>query len=697
MNLRKSILVRTRIASIGVLVFAILIMVQAFNLAVVNREEFVKKSEEQSVRLREVKAIRGNILSRDGRLLATSLPKYDIRFDTRASGITDELFATKLDSLATLFSIHFKEKSYAMWKSYLQNARKGNDKYLLISRNVSYELAKEMTSWPIFRMGRYSGGLIKEEHNQREMPFGQLARRTIGFTTREGKSVGLEYAFDSLLRGMSGKRLEQRVSGSVWRPIGNTEFRPDNGCDIVTTLDINIQDVAEDALRRALIHHNCQSGSAILMEVETGAIRAIANFTKKGEGAYFEDMNIGISIASDPGSTFKLASALALLEEGVVNSLEDSVMIYYGKRKFADREMEDAHLSSFNKVTFRYAFENSSNVGIASLVDQTFKTQPQRFVDYLSKLHLDRPLGIQIKEEGNIRIKLPTDKDWSQVSLPWLSIGYESRITPLQTLAMYNAIANNGVLVKPFFVSEIKRLGKTLWKHETEVLNSKVCSKKTVDNLRSLLEGVVENGTAKNLKGMEYKVAGKTGTAQILTGTQYDKGSHKASFVGYFPADKPKYTCIVVINAPRGGVYYGSLVAGPVFKEIADKVYATLSDIHPVISPLPQRSLPVVKHGISKDIKEVLNTLGISSYTREGQTGSEWVSTYREPNTIRLQTKQLDMNLMPDVRGMGARDALFLLESMDVEVSISGYGKVVSQSIAPGTKIKSPKVILVLK
>lgn len=697
MNLRKSILLRTRIASVGVVLLAVLIMMKAFDLAVLNREEYVKKSEEQSIRLREVKAIRGNILSNDGRLLATSLPKYDIHFDTRASGITDELFKDKLDSLSVLLSIHFRDKSFSMWRSYLQNARNSNDKYLLISRKVSYETAKEMSEWPIFRKGRFSGGFIKEEHNEREMPFGQLARRTVGFTTREGKSVGIESAFDSLLRGISGKRMEQRVSANVWRPIGNVEYRPDNGCDIVTTLDISIQDVAEDALKRALIHHNCQSGSAILMEVETGAIRAIANFTKMKDGTYFEDMNIGLSIASDPGSTFKLASALALLEEKAVNSLDDSVPIYYGQKKFYDRVMEDAHLSSYQKVTFRYAFENSSNVGIASLVEETFKHNPQRFVDYLSKLHLDRPLGLQLKDEGNIRIKKPTDKDWSRVSLPWLSIGYESRITPIQTLAMYNAIANNGVLVKPYFVSEVRRLGKTLWKHETEVLNPKICSQKTVDNLRILLEGVVENGTAKNLKGMEYKVAGKTGTAQILMGTKYDKGSHKASFVGYFPAEKPRYTCIIVINAPQGGVYYGSLVAGPVFKEIADKVYATLSDIHPEIAPQSQRSLPLVKQGIAKDIKEVLNTLGISSYTKEGATGSEWVSTYRESQAIRLLAKQMQVDNMPDVRGMGARDAIFLLESLDMEVKISGYGAVVSQSIPPGTKIKSQKVLLQLQ
>lgn len=698
MSLRKSILIRSRITFLAIIIFAVLIIIQAFQLTVVQRDEFVKLSEVQSLRMKEVKAIRGNILSIDGRLLATSLPKYDILFDTRASGITEELFQNQVDSLSIICAVYFPDKNYKQWKDYLLNARKKGNRYLLIRRDVSYEVAKEVSNWPIFRMGKYAGGLIKEEHNEREMPFGKLARRTIGFTTREGRSVGLELAFDSLLRGVSGKRLEQRVSGSIWRPVGNTEFNPENGCDIVTTLDINIQDVAEDALKRALAGSNSQSGCAILMEVETGAVKAIANYTKVGENAYFEDMNLGISIASDPGSTFKLASTMALLEEGAIKNLDDSVTINYGRRQFYDRVMEDAHLSEFKKVTFRYVFEHSSNVGIAGLVEETFKQNPQHYIDYLSKLNLDRPLGIEIKEEGNIRIKNPKERDWNLTTLPWMAIGYESRITPLQTLAMYNAIANNGKMVKPYFVSEIKKTGKSLWKHKVEVISENVCTPETAKKLRELLEGVIENGTAKNLKNLDYKVAGKTGTAQILVGTRYDRGSHKASFVGYFPADNPKYTCIVIINAPRGGVYYGGLVAGPVFKEIADKVYATLLNIHPEIVAKDEVSLPLVKNGFREDIKYVLNELKISSHTNESATGSEWVSTYRNPKSISLTPKNSNKNQMPDVRGMGLRDAIYLLESMGLYVSVQGYGKVTYQSITPKSPIQTGnKVFIELK
>lgn len=697
MSLRKSILLRTRLVMIIMVVFAIIILIQAFDYAVLNREEYVEMSQKQSIRLREVKAIRGNILSNDGRLLATSLPKYDIRFDTRASKITDELFRKEVDSLAILCAIYFPDKNFKLWKSYLTSARNNKERYLLIQRNVSYEIAKEMGNWPIFKMGKNAGGFIKEEHNVREMPFGHLARRTIGFTTRDGRLFGLESAFDSVLRGKSGKRYEQRVSAHVWRPIDNNEFEPENGYDIVTTIDINIQDVAEDALRRALDSSNAQSGCAILIEVETGAIRAIANFNRLKDGSYFESMNLAISDASDPGSTFKLASMLALLEEGVID-IDDSVDINYGRKQFYDRFMEDAHSSPNKKITVKQAFEFSSNVGIAGLVEEYFKSNPQRFIDYLTKLNLSKPIGVEIYGEGNIRIKSPIDKDWNLTTLPWTAIGYESRITALQILNIYNTIANNGKMIKPFFVSEIRKTGKTLWKHETEVLNERVCSQSTIDKLKELLIGVVEEGTARNLRNLDYKVAGKTGTAQIFTGKGYDKYSHKASFVGYFPADKPKYSCIVVINEPRRGGYYGNVIAGPVFREIADKVYATLLDIHPEIQPDADVILPIVKDGIRDDIKFVLNTLQISSNTREGVTGSEWVRASKQDKYISLSPRQINKNMMPDVRGMGLRDGLYLLESLGLTVSVEGYGWIKYQSLPPNTPITpGNKVFIDLK
>lgn len=687
MNLRKSILIRMRIAFVVILIFSGFVVVKAFKLTMLESEEYKELSREQSTRLKEVKAVRGSIYSSDGKLLATSMPRYEIRFDTRASGITDELFNQSVDSLAILCSQFFPKKNQRMWRDYLKSGRRKRERYMLIETDVSYEKAKALSEWPIFRMGKYKGGLIREERNVREMPFVNMGRRTIGFITGEGNKVGLEKAYDSTLSGISGKRLEQRVYGNVWRPIksGNV-FQPKDGNDIVTTLDISIQDVAEDALKRALISSNAQSGCAVLMEVKTGHIKAIANYTRTSSGDYFEAINYAINVASDPGSTFKLASAIALLEENAID-IEDSVNINYGRIKFYDRNMEDAHLSAYKKQTFQYIFEHSSNVGFASLVNETFKSKPDGFIRYLSAMNMDRPLGIEIQEEGNIRVKKPQDKDWYATTLPWLAIGYESRITPLQTLALYNAVANKGKMVKPIFVQKVTKTGRNIQTFEPVVLNEKICSDKTLKKIHDLLVGVVENGTAKNLKNLDYKVAGKTGTAQILMGGRYDKGSHKASFVGYFPAENPQYTCIVVVNAPRGGVYYGGLVAGPVFKEIADKVYASMTELHPELEQQDEISLPIVKSGYRDDIKLVLNKLKISSHTEEGEV--DWVGFGGvSGKSIRLKELPIQDGIMPNIKGMGLRDALYLLENMGLKVRVNGYGKIKEQSIQVGAKVR---------
>jgi cell division protein FtsI (penicillin-binding protein 3) len=694
-SLRKAILLRSRIVLIFILLFAVVVFYHAVDLAIFKKEKYEAIRIKNSTRIREVKAIRGNILSTDGRLLATSMPKYDIVFDPLA--IKSEEFNNKIDSLALLLAVNFSNKNYQGWRNYLINSRSRGERYVLIQRKVAYELAKDMAEWPIFRNGRYQGGFIKEEHTVREMPFGNIARRTIGFVSPNGQMVGLENAFDSILRGKSGERMEQRVSSKIWRPVGNTEFKPSNGLDIITTLDVGIQDVAEDALKKALYNSNAQSGCAVIMEVKTGAVRAIANFSRMSNGSYFEDINLAISIASDPGSTMKLASAMALIEEQKIKSLDDSVVINYGKRKFFDRDLYDSDYPSANhKLTFRQVFEKSSNVGIAGAVYDHFANKPMDFLKYLSALNMDRPLGLEIQEEGNILIKDPSRKDWTQISMPWTSIGYESRVTPMQTLAMYNAIANDGFFVKPFFVEKISRFGKTLWEYEAEVSQKSVCSPRTLGLLKELLVGVVQNGTATNLKNPNYQVAGKTGTVQVLVGTKYDKGLHKGTFVGYFPAENPQYTCIVVINAPAGGEYYGGRIAGPVFLEIADKVYAGRHDLHPVLAKQKEIQLPQVKYGNKEDIKKVLNELGISSSTSNSSTsGSDWVRSSTSQFYVNLKEMEENKDLVPDVRGMGLRDALFILENLGLNVSVQGYGKVIYQNIKPGSKFNTGDQIFI--
>lgn len=688
MNLKKAILLRSWIAFMVVFVLAIRIIWQIIDLQFNQREKYLSISREQSTKWREIQASRGNIYAEDGSLLATSIPKYELRMDTKVETITNEYFNKHVDSLAWYLASKFTDKTQTEWRNYLVAARNGDDgRYLLLKRDVDYYIVKEMEHWPIFRLGKYKGGFIKIEKFKREIPFGMLALRTIGYTNQSGIKIGLEGSYDSMLSGTVGKRLEQRIIGGVWKPVDNSEeLEPRNGYDVYTTLDINIQDVAENALKQALITHNADHGCAILMEVKTGAIKAIANLKRNTDNTYFEAENYAVNEFSDPGSTFKLVSAMALLEDKHIK-LTDTVDIEWGKTSFGPLTMVDAHESPVRYTTFQHVFENSSNVGIAKSVYKYYKSNPEKFLAYAQRLGLNKNIPFDIRTTREPHFRNTRDKQWSGTSLPFMSIGYEMELSSMQVLTMYNAIANNGVMVKPYLVKEVKEFGKVIKACSTEVINPKVCSQETLVQLRQLLEGVVENGTATNLKGLNYKVAGKTGTAQIISNGRYDKSSHKASFVGYFPADNPQYTCIVVVNAPANGVYYGGSVAGPVFKEIADKVYSTSLNLHHPLKKAEKPGMPKVKGGNRDDIKTVLNKLTISSHQIKGNAETEWVKTGSDVSSIDLKELETDANKIPDVKGMGLRDAVYLLENRGLKVVVDGYGAVVYQSINPGTPI----------
>jgi cell division protein FtsI (penicillin-binding protein 3) len=688
MNLKKAILLRSWIAFLLVLGFAVAIFIQIFKLQVYQSDKYKKISLAQSTKWRSVQASRGNIFSDDGSLLATSIPKYEIRMDTKVDGMTNDYFFKKIDSLALLLSIEFRDKTYPEWRQYIVAARNRGERYLLLKKDVDYTTAKNMGKWPIFSLGKYKGGFIKMEQFKREIPFGELARRTIGYTNQSGIKIGLEGAYDSMLSGTVGKRLEQRLYGGVWKPIDdNKEIDPKNGFDVYTTIDINIQDVAQNALKKCLIANQADHGSVILMEVKTGAVKAIANLKRNQNNECYEAENYAINEFSDPGSTFKLLSALALIEDGYVN-LNDSIDIEWGETKFGPLKMVDAHESLYKYVTFQYAFEHSSNVGIAKTVQKHYKNNPDKFLAHAFNLGLHESLDFDIKSTRFPKLKNTKDKTWSGTSLPFMSIGYELEISSLQILAFYNAIANQGEMIKPFIVKEIKDYGKSIYKNKPVILNKKICKPETIKVLKQLLEGVVENGTATNLKALDYKVAGKTGTAQIATnGSGYNKSSHKASFVGYFPANNPQYTCIVVINAPTAGVYYGGLVAGPVFKEVADKVYSTNLSFHKPLVQTSLTSVPSVKNGNRTDIKNVLNQLQISSKTLSDIAETEWVRTNYDVKSINLLELKTQADLVPNVIGMGAKDAVYLLENRGLKVIISGAGSVVQQSIPAQSKI----------
>jgi cell division protein FtsI (penicillin-binding protein 3) len=554
-----------------------------------------------------------------------------------------------------------------------------------LRRDIDYTQLKRLRTFPILKKGKYKGGFIVEEKDYRKMPFKELGSRTIGYKNiKENLYVGLEGAYSKELEGVSGKRLMRKIANGIWRPVErDNQIEPENGKDIVTTIDINIQDVAEHALRKCLDSNEADHGCAILMEVSTGYVKAIANLKRHKDGSYGEDINFAIWESAEPGSTFKLASLIAVLEDGKYDTNE---MVNTGKCTYADRTMEDSHEQGYGRVSFARAFEVSSNVGISEMVYKTFRDKPKKYIDYLYGMSLNKPLGIDLKGEGLPFIKDTKNSTWSRTSLPWMSIGYELQLTPLQTLTLYNAIANKGKMVRPLFVKEILQAGKLIEKKEAVVINKSICSKNTVEKVQAILEGVVEHGTAKHLLNTIYKIAGKTGTAKIDYGKNKESKVYRASFVGYFPADKPKFSCIVIVNNPTKGQYYGGAIAAPVFKEIADKVYATQLDIHQEIKNNNTKiPIPYVIAGNQQELYTIYSNLNLPFSTNN--TDAEYIRSEKTDSLQKYIQKSIKVKIVPDVIGMGVKEATYLLEKNGLKVNISGKGKVIGQSIQAGSNI----------
>lgn len=647
---------------------------------------------------------RGDICATDGRVLSTSIPYYEIRMDLLAGGLTDKVFEENIDSLAHCLHNFFGNQSKYAYRSELTNARKydkGRRYYRIGNRNVNYLELQQIKKFPLFRLGANKGGFMPVQSNRRKLTHAQLAARTLGTTNAGGVSVGIEGAFDYALRGHEGFQVQQRVAGNNWVPARSTdEIDPEDGADVITTIDIDIQDVADAALRRSLVKHNADHGCAVLMEVATGDIKAIANLKRTANGDYTEQYNYAIGEATEPGSTMKLATLIAVLEDGV--SLTDTVDTERGVWRVYNQKITDSHEGGFGKVTVQRAFEVSSNVGMAKLAHRIYRDNKRnkncdekQFVNRLYSMHLNQPLGIPLSGEGVPYIKYPGDKHWSGMTLYMMSMGYEVRITPLQMLTLYNAVANNGRMVKPRFVKALKRHGQTERTFPVEMVSdAPICSQSTLKQVRRALEGVVksDSGTAHALRNIHYHIAGKTGTAQLAQGTRGYKRdgriAYQASFVGYFPAEAPKYSCIVVISRPSSYSYYGGSVSGPVFKEIADKVYATNPEWFGRVKPNPleESTLPQCKNAQQQTLNYLLRNLRIP-YENQA-AGYAWAATTRSSNQVELTplniNKQAD--IIPNVIGMGLRDAIYLLENSGVKVRFSGFGTVRSQSATPGSK-----------
>ncbi len=693
MKPKDQILSRTGIIYGIVVVMALAVFIRIIVLQFLQSEKWAAMADKIVFRREIDMAGRGDILSDDGRILASSIPYYTVYMDTRSSGMADTTWANGISGLCRGLSKYVGVNSPDGWKSELTRARKRGDRYYMIKRHVSYETLSYLKKLPVFRYGRFRGGLLYQPENSRIMPNGILAKRTIGYVTEDSMAniVGLEGSFNNYLAGKNGFKVQQRLTGGAWIDVENLETvhaRPGN--DIVTTINLDLQDVAEHALYRQLSKHNAHHGCVVVMEVKTGDIKAIANLEKGSDGAYHETYNYAVGESTEPGSTFKLMSMIAALEDGVID-LDDSINTGDGTVKYYDKIIRDHEEEGLGKITAREVFEHSSNVGTAKIIYENYKDNPRRYVDRLYSMQINKPLGLQIKGEGKPVIRYPGEKLWSGISLPMMAYGYEVQMTPLQILTFYNAVANGGKMVKPRFVTEVRDGNWPVKTYGSEVITNAICSRSTINKARSLLEGVVENGTAKNLKNSNYRIAGKTGTAQIAN-TKYgyrsgERISYQASFVGYFPSDDPLYSCIVVVNAPSNYVYYGNVVAGPVFKEISDKVYAT--SFYRNLAALASSDDKTVKapdagNGYYEDINKTLRTLKIKA---KRNTNSDWVRTRENGDTLRVVDLTLMKGLMPNVMGMGLRDATYLLENNGMRVHFSGRGKVVRQSPQPGVKI----------
>lgn len=690
MAVRDEIVWRSGIVYAGVGVLAVAILIRILVLQFVQHGKWKDMSERIVYKTDEVPANRGDILAHDGRLLASSVPYYTIYMDTRSTGMTSETWSGGINGLSAGLARYIGVRTASGWKTAITEARRKGDRYFLIKRRVDYMTLKKLKELPIFREGQYKGGMVTITENSRILPNNELAKRTIGYLNlgSEGTEVGIEGAFEKDLAGRNGVAFKQRLTGGDWIIVdGPNTVESKDGNDIVTTLDVDLQDVAHSALLSQLRRHGADHGCAVLMEVATGDIRAIANLEVGSDGNYHETYNYAVGESTEPGSTFKLAAIMAALEDGVVDT-GDIVDTGNGTIKYYNKIIRDTKEGGYGKITVKEVFEKSSNVGTSKLIYDNYKDRPKDFVNRLYAMRLNEPLDLQIKGEGQPLIRYPGEKYWSGLSLPMMSHGYEVQMTPLQILTFYNAVANDGKMVRPRFVTAIMRNGSVIKSYDRDVIVNSIASRSTIRKARAMMEGVVEHGTATNLKNSSYKIAGKTGTAQIAkgrSGYKHEGVSYQASFCGYFPADKPLYSCIVVVNAPSNGVYYGNLVAGNVFREIADKVYSTnfYRDYRMAGKEEIKPTAPEAGNGYRGDIDEVLGDLDVR-YRRT--VDDDWVATRESGDTIRLSSVKLQQGLVPDVRGMSLRDAIYLLENSGLNVRYSGKGKVLRQSPQHGSR-----------
>ncbi|PJJ09414.1 cell division protein FtsI (penicillin-binding protein 3) [Flavobacterium sp. 1] len=661
----KYISYRTYLVAFFIFLMAIAIAVKLTNIQWVDGDHYRELAKERTVKNFVIPANKGNIYSADGSLLATSIPSYAIRFDAVAP--KNEAFEKNVKLLSDSLGMLLKKSSSTI-QNELRKARVHKNRYYLIAKGLSFTQYMKIKGFPLFNLGAYKGGIIVEQKTIREYPIGQIAKRSIGYERKmpEGYSdgKGIEWAYSKYLNGKDGKILKQKIAKGQWKPIRDVnEVEPQDGYDVISTIDVYIQDIAHHALLKQLEEYEADHGCVVVMETKTGQVKAISNLGRGNDGIYYETTNYAYAESHEPGSTFKLVDLIAILEDKVADTstVYDS---HGGIITYSGRKVRDSHEGGYGKVSLARGFELSSNTVMVQAVYNNYKNDPTRFVNHVNSFGLNKKLGLAFRGEGVPFIPQPSDKNWSNISLPWMAFGYGVSVTPLQTLTFYNAVANNGVMVKPMLVTEIKAWDKTIKKYNTEVMNPKICSDETLNKVRAVLANVVKKGTGSKLYSKDFSMAGKTGTAAVNYAQNGGMDKYYASsFVGYFPADNPKYSCIVVVHKPNtsGNNYYGADVAGPVFKRIAQKIFTDTP------------STNVIKKLDSPNPKQESN---YNAYY------------------AKAQKKQ---NVIPNVRGMAGMDAVALLGNLGLKVKVVGVGKVKKQSLQAGQNIvKNSSILLEL-
>lgn len=701
MEIKRDILWRAYLSFLGVVVFSLFVLGRAFYIQNVQGDHWRSLSDSLHQKYVELEAERGTIFTEEGQMLSTSIPFYDVYMDFGAEGLRDKggkHFKESIDSFSLAMAGLFNDKSAAEYKAELKQAYNLKNRYYLLRKALSFEEYKSFRSFPLVRLGRNKSGVIVEEKSKRLNPFGLLARRTIGLARENAQNVGLERTYDSLLQGQKGKRLVRTIAGGATIPVEGYEIDPENGRDVYTTIDIHMQDIVESALMKMMVQSESEHGTCLVMETATGKIKAIANLGRTKDGSYSETMNYALQ-TTEPGSTIKLATLLAVLDHGS-SKVNDLVEVGSAGHEYVGvRNVNDAERAPKPLLTLQECFAHSSNVGMAKVAYKAFADEPDIYKNYLKKFHLDHRTGIDLVGEGAPLLpKIRRNKEGLHAMLT-AAFGYAIQVSPLHTLMLYNAIANNGKMMKPYLVSSIKDNGVTVKEYTPVVLDENLCKPSVIKDARACMEAVVSIGTGSPVfKGFPIPVAGKTGTAHVSDGTVgYGGGIYQASFVGYFPADRPEYTCIVVIKTrPHAPLHFGGQLAAPVFKEIVTSVYAQFGKERNRgnVNIVPDSS-NYIYSGSREEMQSVLQALNLRyvDSMSKGASLSEVHADHYKPVAKALPEVK---NVMPDVRYMTLRDALFALENRNLRVLVKGKGRVVAQDVLPGAPLSKTTTVTIL-